>query len=77
MEGITVLDMAQTLGISTAAVKMRLSRKGIEPFKYIGTAGIYTKADLETIREAGKRGRPKPDSKGTQKSKAKKPTKKK
>jgi hypothetical protein len=63
MEGITVLDMAQALGISSAAVKMRLSRKGIEPFKYIGSAGIYTKVDLEAIREGGKRGRPKPDSK--------------
>jgi hypothetical protein len=59
MEGITVLDMAQTLGISSAAVKMRLSRKGIEPFKYIGSAGLYRESDFEAIRDAGTRGRPK------------------
>jgi len=81
MEGITVLDMAQRLGTSSAAVKMRLSRKGREPFKYVGSAGLYTEADFEAIREA-KRGRPypakeepTPETKGEKKAPAK-PSKK-
>jgi hypothetical protein len=57
MEEITVLDMAQALKISSGAVKMRLSRKGVQPFKYIGSAGLYRKSDIELIREAP-RGRP-------------------
>jgi predicted transcriptional regulator len=77
MDEITVLDMAQELGISSAAVKMRLSRKGVEPFKYIGSAGIYRKSALDAIREGGTRGRPKaPKPRGAAaKAKTKKPKK--
>ena len=59
MEDITVLDMAQALGISSEAAKRRLQRKGIAPYRYIGTAGLYKKDALEAIRDAGVRGRPK------------------
>jgi len=58
MEGITVLDMAQRLKTSSVAIKMRLSRKGIAPFKYIGSAGLYTEKDFEAIKDGGTRGRP-------------------
>ena len=56
--------MAQELGISSGAVKMRLHRYGITPYMYIGSAGIYKKADLEAIRDKGERGRPKVEPKG-------------
>jgi len=69
MDGLSVFDMAQRLNTSTAAVKMRLSRKGIEPYRYIGTAGIYTENDFEAIKETNKRGpkRKKPESNKTAK----------
>jgi len=79
MELLTILDMAQDLGIASEATKRRLQRKGIVPTKYIGNAGLYKKEDLEAIREKGKRGRPKavPKSKPAPKTKAKKASKKK
>ncbi|MDR0472349.1 MAG: hypothetical protein LBH43_01565 [Treponema sp.] len=74
---LTVMEMAQELGISSAAVNKRLQRKDRKPCKYIGTAGMYTKADLEAIRDGGKRGRPKveedkPPAMAKQKTTAKK-----
>jgi len=79
MEEITILDMTLDLKITSDAVKRRLQRKGIRPFRYIGPTGIYRKADLEAIRDAGVRGRPRvePDSKPAPKAKAKKTDKKK
>jgi len=69
MEGITVLEMAQALGVSSDAIKRRLQRKGIKPFRYIGSAGIYKADDLAAIKDGGKRGPP-------EKPKTKKPSKK-
>jgi len=69
MEGITVLEMAQALGVSSDAIKRRLQRKGIKPFRYIGSAGIYKNDALAVIKDGGKRGRPTPE-------KTKKPPKK-
>jgi hypothetical protein len=60
MEVITIVDMARELGISSSAAIKRLQRKGIRPFRYIGSAGVYKASDLEAIREGGKRGRPWP-----------------
>jgi len=83
MRDLTVLDMAQELGISSEAVNKRLQRYERKPYKYIGSAGIYRDDDLEAIREGGKRGRPvtKPQSnkppKQTKKKITKKPSKKK
>jgi hypothetical protein len=31
---------------------MRLNRRGIKPFKYIGPTGLYTEADLKAIKDA-------------------------
>jgi len=55
----TVADMAKELGVSSEAVNKRLQRIERGPCKYIGSAGLYTKDDLEAIRGGGKRGRPK------------------
>jgi hypothetical protein len=70
----TVADIANELGITSVATNMRLQRKGRKPFKYIGSAGLYTKADLEAIRDGGQRGRPKAEIKP--KAKPKKTVKK-
>jgi hypothetical protein len=61
---LTVLDIAQQLGVSSGAVNKRLERKGIKPFRYVGPAGLYRKADMEAIRDGGTRGRPKAASDG-------------
>jgi predicted ArsR family transcriptional regulator len=59
MEGITVLEIAQKLGISSDAARKRLNRLGVEPLRYIGSAAIYREAALEAIKDRGARGRPK------------------
>jgi hypothetical protein len=56
---LTVRDMAVVLKISDVAVNKRLQRVKRKPLRYIGTAGVYTSADLEAIRTGGARGRPK------------------
>jgi hypothetical protein len=76
---MTVNDMAKALGgnISTDAVKKRLQRKGIKPFKYVGPTGIYTDNDLAAIKDVTL-GPPKakPEAKNKTKTTAKKRTKK-
>jgi predicted ArsR family transcriptional regulator len=59
MEGITVLDIAQRLGISSDAARKRLNRLGIKPLRYIGSAALYRENDIEVIQDHGTRGRPK------------------
>ena len=54
----TVLYMAQVLGISSVAVHKRLKRFGRTASSSVGSAAVYTKADLEAIRDGGARGRP-------------------
>jgi Zn-dependent peptidase ImmA (M78 family) len=52
MEGIPILEIAQKLGISSEAVKMRFHRRGIKPIRYIGSAGLYRESDIDIIRDA-------------------------
>ena len=74
---LTVSDIAQALGITNIAANTRLHRKGLRPCKFIGSAGLYTEADLEAIRDGGKRGRPKAaEEKPAPKAKPKKTAKK-
>jgi hypothetical protein len=75
---LTVQDMAIALKISSVAVNKRLQRANRKPLKYIGSAGVYTEADLRAIKEGGARGRPKAEvkDKTAPKTKPKKPTKK-
>jgi hypothetical protein len=70
VEGITISEMAEKLGIPKHTVETRLSRAGIEPVFY---GSLYSPDTLEKIREAS-RGRPrkKPDAP----AKAAKPAKK-
>jgi hypothetical protein len=55
IEGITISEMAENLGIPKHTVETRLSRAGIEPIFY---GSLYSPDTLDKIREAP-RGRPK------------------
>jgi predicted ArsR family transcriptional regulator len=59
MEGITVVEIARRLEISSDAVRKRLNRLGVKPLRYIGSAAIYRENDIKVIQEHGTRGRPK------------------
>jgi hypothetical protein len=49
MEGYTLDELVELLGINRKAVEMRLFRKGIKP---ITKAAIYEKSVLDVIRSA-------------------------
>jgi predicted ArsR family transcriptional regulator len=55
MEGFTIDEMAEKLGISERAVYQRLHTLGIEP---LTRQVIYPKSALDQIREVSKGGRP-------------------
>jgi predicted DNA binding protein len=61
MEGLTISEMAEILGIAPNTVMQRLYVAKIKP---ISKEAIYDKSALETIRNVPNRGRPprvKPD----------------
>jgi hypothetical protein len=55
MEGYTLAEMAEALGIPVKTIEMRLFRAGIKP---IIRGAIYDKSALEAIRNAPGKGRP-------------------
>jgi hypothetical protein len=55
MEGLTIAEMAETLGIPYETAKVRLFRAGIKP---ITKDALYDKSALETIRNVPGKGRP-------------------
>jgi len=55
MEGFTITEMAEDLGIAPPAVKQRLFVAGIRP---VTKEALYDKAALEAIRNVPGRGRP-------------------
>ncbi|MDR1389180.1 MAG: hypothetical protein LBJ31_04315 [Treponema sp.] len=55
MEGLTIEEMAEILGIKRRAVETRLQRAGIEP---ITKSAVYDKSALEIIRNVPGKGRP-------------------
>ena len=59
MNGMTVNEIGEALGITGKAAKMRLRSKGIKPIGYAGPTAIYAPACIEAIREVSKGGRPK------------------
>jgi predicted ArsR family transcriptional regulator len=55
MEGITISEMAEALGIAPNTVMQRLYVAGIKP---ITKEALYDKSALETIRNVPGKGRP-------------------
>jgi DNA-binding transcriptional regulator LsrR (DeoR family) len=55
MEGLTMPEMAEILGIDENTVKQRLWKAKIKP---LTTKAVYPKEALETIREVPSVGRP-------------------
>jgi hypothetical protein len=72
------LSVTSGKNVTSVAVKMRLHRRNIKPFKYIGSTGLYREEDFDAIKDAylGKHPVTKDNSKNAPKAKAKKPTKK-
>jgi predicted ArsR family transcriptional regulator len=61
MEGLTIKEMADILGIEPSAVKQRLFVAGIKP---ITKDAIYDKSVLNVIENAPGKGRPRKTPKG-------------
>jgi hypothetical protein len=55
MEGLTIKEMADILGIESSAVKQRLFVAGIKP---ITKDAIYDKSAINVIKNAPSKGRP-------------------
>jgi hypothetical protein len=50
--GIPISDIAKRLDATSEAIRMRFKRRGIRPFRYIGTTGLYHESDIEAIKDA-------------------------
>jgi predicted ArsR family transcriptional regulator len=59
MQGLTVAEIAERLGIHPKAAKTRLRRAAIKPIEYAGPTALYAPDVVEKIREVPGRGRPK------------------
>jgi hypothetical protein len=59
MNGLTVAEIGEHLGISAKAAKQRLFRAGIAPVGYAGPTAIYAFEVVEAIRNTPPPGRPK------------------
>jgi hypothetical protein len=56
VEGMTIKEMSEQLGINTSAVKKRIFTAGIKP---LTREAIYSNETLEAIRNVLPKGRPK------------------
>ena len=59
MNGLTIREIAEMLGIEPKAVMARLLNAGIEPKQKAGRTNIYDPDAVEAIRNVPSRGRPK------------------
>ena len=69
MEGLTVKEIAERLGITPDTAKKRLQKLGIKPSEYAGPTAIYNKSALEAIRNVPGKGRPRKAAEPASKSK--------
>jgi predicted ArsR family transcriptional regulator len=60
MNGLTITEMAEKLGITYITAKQRLLRLGIKP---VTKEALYDESALEAIRNVPGRGRPKKETK--------------
>ena len=58
MEGFTVKEIAEKLGITPDAAKKRLQKHGIKPIKYAGPTAMYEETAVEKIKVSAPVGRP-------------------
>jgi DNA-directed RNA polymerase specialized sigma24 family protein len=59
MNGLTIREIAEILGIEPGTAKNRLLRAKIQPKTHAGKTNIYSEDVVEKIREVSKGGRPK------------------
>jgi predicted ArsR family transcriptional regulator len=59
VNGLTIPEIADQLGITPSAAKFRLIRAGIQPKAQTGRMNFYDEDVVEQIREVSKGGRPK------------------
>jgi hypothetical protein len=58
MEGLTLREISDILGIQPKAAQKRLMRANVKPKGYAGPTAVYDKSALEAIRNVSSRGRP-------------------
>jgi predicted ArsR family transcriptional regulator len=58
MDGLTIAEIASSLGIAPDTAKRRLQTAGIKPSTYAGPTAIYAPEAIDAIREVRRRGRP-------------------
>ena len=59
VEGLTIPEIAEQLGITPSAAKFRIIRAGIQPKAQTGRMNFYDKSVVKKIKEVSKGGRPK------------------
>ena len=59
MNGLTIREIAEQLGITPNAAKIRLYEAGILPKDHAGKTNIYDESVVKVIRDVPGRGRPK------------------
>lgn len=61
MQGLTIPEIAEQLGITPSAAKFRIIRAGIQPKAQTGRMNFYNDDVVDLIRAVSKGGRPKKD----------------
>jgi predicted site-specific integrase-resolvase len=61
MNGLTITEIAQYLGISREAAKTRIIRGKIQPKDHAGKTNIYDESVVDQLRDVPGKGRPKKD----------------
>jgi uncharacterized protein YjcR len=64
MEGFTIKEIAERLGITPDTAKKRLQTHGLKPIEYAGPTAIYATSVVEAIRNVPGKGRPKKSKDG-------------
>jgi hypothetical protein len=58
---LSVSEIAAELKISSSSATMRLRRRGVAPFAYLGCMAFYKQEDLEKVRHKLETGRASPN----------------
>ena len=59
MEGLTVAEIADRLGITPDTAKKRLQKHGIKASRYAGPTALYDPEVVDVIKDSNPVGRPK------------------